>query len=134
MPCDDAVTPTLVSRTGGKPSPEQDTEHAPRPASVVQHERSGAWVVAAHGAYDMDSIAPLADALETAAGKHPKVVLDASGVTFADSTFLNMLIRAHQAGPLRVVAPSRQLQRLLEVTGVDAILEVRGTVGDAAVS
>ncbi|MEU0674618.1 STAS domain-containing protein [Streptomyces sp. NPDC006172] len=134
MPCDDAVTPTLMSRTGGKPSPEQDTERAPQVASVVQHERCGAWVVAARGAYDMDSIAPLADALEAGARKHPKVVLDASGVTFADSTFLNVLIRAHQAGPLRVVAPSRQLQRLFEVTGVDTVLEVRGTVGDATVS
>ncbi|MFJ8945107.1 STAS domain-containing protein [Streptomyces sp. NPDC102395] len=134
MPCDEAVTPTLMSRTGGKPSPEQDAEDAARAPSVVQHETSGAWVVAARGAYDMDSITPLADALETAAGKHSKVVLDASGVTFADSAFLNMLIRAHQAGPLRVVAPSRQLQRLFEVTGVDTVLEVRGTVADAALS
>ncbi|MEU0057833.1 STAS domain-containing protein [Streptomyces sp. NPDC006334] len=134
MPCDEAVTPTLMSRTGGKPSPDQDTGDAARAPSVVQHETSGAWVVSARGAYDMDSITPLADALETAAGKHPKVVLDASGVTFADSTFLNVLIRAHQAGPLRVVAPSRQLQRLFEVTGVDAVLEVRGTVAEAALS
>ncbi|MFH0521385.1 STAS domain-containing protein [Streptomyces sp. M41] len=99
---------------------------------MLQYELRGAWVVAAHGAYDMDTIAPLADALETAVRKHPKVVLDASGVTFADSTFLNLLIRTHQVGTLRVAAPSRQLQRLCEITGADRVLELRGTVEDAA--
>jgi anti-anti-sigma factor len=126
--------PTLMSNTGGKPSPGQTAEPAWEGASVLQYERHGAWVVAAYGSYDMDSIRPLADALESAAQKHPKVILDASGVTFADSTFLNLLIRIHQTGTLRVVAPSQQLQRLCEITGVDAILEMRGTVDDAALS
>jgi anti-anti-sigma regulatory factor len=54
---------------------------------VVQYERGGVWVVVAHGAYDLDSIGRLTQALETAAAKHPRVIVDASGVTFADSTF-----------------------------------------------
>ncbi len=134
MPSDEAVMPTLMSNTGGKPLPERATGHTSEGPAVLQYEWRGAWVVAAHGAYDMHSITPLADALETAAKEYPKVVLDASGVTFADSTLLNLLILAHQAGPLRVVAPSPQLQRLCEITGVDSILEIRGTVDDAALS
>lgn len=50
------------------------------PATVVQYERNGAWVVVAHGAFDMDSISRLAEALETATQKHPRVV-DTSGVS-----------------------------------------------------
>ncbi|WP_324605813.1 MULTISPECIES: STAS domain-containing protein [unclassified Streptomyces] len=101
---------------------------------MLQYEWRGACVIAAHGSYDIDSITPLANALETAVSKHPKVVLDASGVTFADSTFLNLLILTHQAGSLRVVAPSPQVQRLCEITGVDGLLEMRATVDDAALS
>ncbi|MEU0008002.1 STAS domain-containing protein [Streptomyces sp. NPDC006314] len=101
-------------------------------AAVVQYAWRGTWVVVARGSYDMQSITPLTDALETAARKHPKVVLDASDITFADSTLLNLLILTHQATDLRVAAPTQQVQRLLEVTGVDTILKVGATVEDAA--
>ncbi|MET7271101.1 STAS domain-containing protein [Streptomyces flaveolus] len=99
---------------------------------VVQYEWCGAWVVGARGAYDMNSITPLADVLDTAAQEHPKVVLDASGITFADSTLLNLLILTRQATDFRVAAPTQQLSRLLELTGVDTVLKVRETVEEAA--
>ena len=134
MSWDEAAKPALTSDTGGTPLPEKTTEHVSGGGAVRQYAWRGAWVVAAHGSYDMDSITPLADALETAARKHPKVILDASGVTFADSMLLNLLILTHQAGNLRVVAPSQQLRRLCEITGVDGLLEIRATVDDAAVS
>ena len=79
-------------------------------------------------------IAPLADALNTAVSKHSKVVLDTSGVSFADSSFLNLLILAHQAATLFVVGPGPQLQRLFEISGVDALLRVRATVEEAVAS
>lgn len=134
MPWDEAVTPALMSDAGGTAMPERAAEPAPQGTSVSQYEWRGAWVIAAHGSYDMDSTTPLADALEAAVGKHPKVVLDASGVTFADSTFLNLLILTHQTGTLRVVAPSPQVRRLCEITGVDGLLEMRATIDDAALS
>nr|WP_307123030.1 STAS domain-containing protein [Streptomyces sp. B1I3] len=98
---------------------------------MVQYERQGAWVVAAYGSYDVDSIRPLAEALTAATRKHPNVVLDASGVTFADSSLLNLLLVTHRAVPLCVAAPGPQLRRLLEITGVDTVLEVRATVEEA---
>ncbi|MFF4401537.1 STAS domain-containing protein [Streptomyces sp. NPDC001480] len=134
MPWEEAVMPTLTSSTGGMPALEQATGHAAHGAAVLQYEWHGVPVVAARGEYDMGSIAPLADALEVATRKDPKVILDASGVTFADSTFLNLLILTHQAGTLRVVAPSPQVQRLCEITGADSFLEIRGTLEDAVVS
>ncbi|MFE5634012.1 STAS domain-containing protein [Streptomyces sp. NPDC056543] len=101
---------------------------------MQQYAWRDAWVIVARGEYDMGSITPLADALADAIEKHPRVVLDASGITFADSTMLNLLIVTHQAGALRVAAPAPQVQRLLKITGVDAYLQVRDTVDDAAIS
>ncbi|MCC8340672.1 STAS domain-containing protein [Streptomyces sp. R1] len=101
-------------------------------ATVVQYERCGAWVVSPRGPYDMSTITQLADALDTAAKEHPKVVLDASGITFADSALLNLLILTHQAAEFRVAAPPRQLRRLLQLTAVDTVLKIRETVDDAA--
>ncbi|MFJ8595833.1 STAS domain-containing protein [Streptomyces sp. NPDC093598] len=126
--------PALTRDIGGEPLREPAAAYASGGAAVSQYEWRGAWVVTARGSYDMDTITPLADALETAAKKFPKVVLDASGITFADSTLLNLLILTHQAGTLRVVAPSPQLRRLCEITGVDSILEIRDTVDAAAAS
>ncbi|WP_241989913.1 MULTISPECIES: STAS domain-containing protein [unclassified Streptomyces] len=109
-------------------------EAAPGPVrtTVVEYEQHGVWVVMACGACDLQSIAGLEEALTTAAWKHPKVVLDASGITFADSSLLNLLIMAHRAGALRITAPRPQLQRLLGLTGLDAVLYVRATVEEAA--
>ncbi|MEU1708454.1 STAS domain-containing protein [Streptomyces sp. NPDC005706] len=133
MSWDEAVMPKLTGSVGGKQRSGQASE--PGPATALhQYECCGAWVIAAHGSYDMHSIPPLADALDAAARKHPKVVLDASDVDFADSSFLNLLILAHRTGTLRVAAPPEQLQRLFEITGTDTVLEIRETVNDAAVS
>ncbi|MFF3208652.1 MULTISPECIES: STAS domain-containing protein [unclassified Streptomyces] len=75
----------------------------------------------AHGDYDTNTIAPLEEALDTAARRHPRVVVDVSGVSFADSTFLNLLLRIHHMTSLRGAGPPRQLRHLLEITGTDNI-------------
>ncbi|MFJ3622576.1 STAS domain-containing protein [Streptomyces iakyrus] len=134
MPWDEVGMPALTRDAGAKPLPQQAPAPTRPAAAPSQYERHGAWVVVARGAYDMDSITPLADALDAAVRKGAKVILDASGITFADSTLLNLLILTHQVGTLRVVAPSPQLRRLCEITGVDGLLEIREAVDDAAVS
>ncbi|MFF8592537.1 STAS domain-containing protein [Streptomyces sp. NPDC015220] len=134
MSWDKAVMPRLMSHVGAEQLPEQVDGPAQGGGAVIQYEWRGAWVVVAHGSYDLHSITPLADALETAARKHPKVVLDASGVAFADSALLNLLILVHRSVTLRVAAPPQQLRQLLEITGVDTVLETRETVDDAALS
>ncbi|GAA4960984.1 STAS domain-containing protein [Streptomyces heliomycini] len=101
-------------------------------AAVVQYEWCGVRVVGARGSYDSSSVTPLTDALATAARECSRVVLDASGVTFADSALLNLLILTRQATDLRVAAPTRQLRRLLQLTGVDTVLKTRETVEEAA--
>src|SRR5690349_15039676 len=71
-------------------------------AAVVQYDWCGVRVVGARGSYDSSSVTPLTDALATAARECSRVVLDASGVTFADSALLNLLILTRQATDLRV--------------------------------
>ncbi|GHH20028.1 anti-sigma factor antagonist [Streptomyces rubradiris] len=101
-------------------------------AAVAQSECRGVLVISAHGAYDMCSVKPLAEALDAAAKAHRTVVLDASGITFGDSSLLNLLILTHHETDLRVAAPTRQIRRLLEITGADTFLKVRETVEEAA--
>ena len=88
-------------------------------------------VVVACGAFDMDDIELVSDALESAAREHSPVVLDAEGITFAGSTFLTLLLRANSQTPLRVAAPSQELLQILEMTGAITLLDVRATVTDA---
>ncbi|MFF6999029.1 STAS domain-containing protein [Streptomyces sp. NPDC008313] len=98
----------------------------------MQYERCGAWIIGARGSYDACTVPPLADALRTAAKEHQRVVLDASGIAFADSALLNLLILTHQATDFRVAAPTRQLRRLLQLTGVHTVLKTGATVEEAA--
>ncbi|MGW2295704.1 STAS domain-containing protein [Streptomyces violaceorubidus] len=100
--------------------------------AVDQYAGRGAWVVAPRGACDLSSIRPVAEALGAAGEGRPKVVLDAAGITFADSSLLNLLILTRRTVDLRVAAPPQQLRRIMEITGVDGILEVRATVDEAA--
>ncbi|MFF7339837.1 STAS domain-containing protein [Streptomyces sp. NPDC008163] len=125
----EAVPAARVSGVGVSAAPSA----GPPQAVVTQYTQHGVWVVAAHGSCDAQSIARLEEVLTTAAWTRPKVVLDASGVTFADSSLLNLLILTHRAGALRVAGPGIHLQRLLRITGLDAVLYVRATVEEAAI-
>ncbi|MFF3916269.1 STAS domain-containing protein [Streptomyces sp. NPDC001852] len=115
-------------------SKEQVNGPVPESAAVLQYEWDGAWMIVAHGHYDMQNIAPLAEALEDASEKYSKVVVDASRVTFADSTFLNLLLRVRPMTALRVAEPAPQLLRVLELTGAGSVLDVRDSVEEATAS
>ncbi|MEV5602494.1 STAS domain-containing protein [Streptomyces sp. NPDC052299] len=123
-----AVPAARMSGAGASGAPSA----GPPQAEVTQYAQHGAWVVAAHGSCDAQSIARLEEALTRAAWTQPKVVLDASGITFADSSLLNLLILTHRTVALRVAGPGPHLQRLLRITGLDAVLYVRATVEEAA--
>lgn len=133
MPLGDAVTtPRCADGAGGDRAGEQGVVSVLERAAVTQYERHGACVVVPRGSYDMESIDPLAAVLAAASAEHRPIVLDASGITFADSALLNLLILTRREADLRLAAPTPQLQRILEITGVDTILKVRTTVEDAA--
>ncbi|MFH9471283.1 STAS domain-containing protein [Streptomyces clavifer] len=106
---------------------------APATAPVVaaEGEVGGHWVVRARGDLDCDSIDPLFIALWQAVAGHEVVVLDASAVTFADSSFLSLLIDVHQRTQLRVAAPRPVLLRLLRTAGVDRVIRTYTTLDEA---
>ncbi|MFF5635826.1 STAS domain-containing protein [Streptomyces sp. NPDC012825] len=134
MSPDGAVTTRRAAGAAddGREATGQPGERLPDQAAATRYEAHGAGVVVARGSYDMQTVAPLATALGTAAEEYRKVVLDVSGVTFADSSFLNLLILTHRTTDLRLAGPTPQVKRLLEITGVDTVLTVRPTVEDAA--
>ncbi|MFD3513817.1 STAS domain-containing protein [Streptomyces sp. NPDC058657] len=89
-------------------------------------------VVAVSGDFDLESCPLLLEAVTAAAGESPVVVLDLAEVAFADSTFLNLLLRAHQVTDLRLAGVSEQVRRLLHITGADQFLKLFPTAADAA--
>ncbi|MFE3660702.1 STAS domain-containing protein [Streptomyces sp. NPDC059165] len=115
-------------------SPSPSAEPVATGQVVDQYAVDGLWVVAAHGDLDLNNLPPLTDALTEASASHSTVVLDASGITFADSSFLNLVLRFHRCTTLRVAAPQAQLLRLLEITGGDQVLDIRPTLDAATVS
>ncbi|MGX1541113.1 STAS domain-containing protein [Streptomyces adustus] len=82
-------------------------------------------------AVDADSVSLLASALHEAASAYTTVVVDAAWMTFADSSVLNVLLHFHHGHRLRVARPAHQLQRVLELTGADKVLDIRPAVLEA---
>ncbi|WP_413755195.1 STAS domain-containing protein [Streptomyces sp. MMBL 11-3] len=96
-----------------------------------QYACRGAWVVAVRGDLDIDSLAGQRMRLQDTAAAVPVLVLDLSAVTFADSTFLNLLLLLRQATDLRLAGTPHWMVRLLELTGADAVLRLYPGVQDA---
>ncbi|MEU3724244.1 STAS domain-containing protein [Streptomyces sp. NPDC031705] len=97
------------------------------PRVTVRTEADGACVVVCSGEFDLDTVGELEAACGApeAAGAQ-RLVLDVSEVVFADSSFLNVLIGLRNRGPLVLEGPlPHQLHRLLEMTGVLPLFEVR---------
>ncbi|MET7503249.1 STAS domain-containing protein [Streptomyces microflavus] len=89
-------------------------------------------VIAPSGEFDLESLPPLKAQIDAAVATHGGVVLDASGITFADSSFLGLLLATHQHADLRIAAPSPVLTRLFSVA--DTVLHIHPTVQDAHTS
>ncbi|MFF1519488.1 STAS domain-containing protein [Streptomyces sp. NPDC058305] len=79
-------------------------------------------VLTPSGDLDHATIAPFAEALQTAGAHHPVVIVDLSAVTFGDSTFLNTLLHCHQLTDLRLAAVPEILLRVMEITGMHEVL------------
>ncbi len=60
------------------------------------------------------------------------MVLDASGITFADSALLNLLILTHQAADFALGRPRAATEAAAAAHRVDTVLKIRETVDEAA--
>ncbi|MGW9374068.1 STAS domain-containing protein [Streptomyces xanthophaeus] len=96
------------------------------PRVTVRPEPDGVWMVVCSGEFDLDTTGKLAAACDRDAAAVRLLVLDVTGVTFADSSFLNVLIRLHNSRSIVLAGPlPHQLERLLEMTGALALFTIR---------
>lgn len=112
-------------------SPEDSQLSAADVAVTVSYETADTCVIAVRGEIDMTTVTPPSDVLAAAALSHGRVILDASGIGFGDSSLLNLLLHVHQATDLRIVAPGHQLRSLFAITGADTVLDVRDSLSSA---
>ncbi|MCY0929061.1 STAS domain-containing protein [Streptomyces sp. H27-H1] len=101
------------------------------PRVVVRSEGDGVSVLVCSGEFDLDTAGVLRAACERASAAEI-LVLDVAQVGFADSTFLNLLLKLRKSRRLVLIGPlSEQLLRLLEMTGTLALFEIRENAPEA---
>ena len=76
------------------------------------------------GEVDMLSRAEFSAAVERVFAARGEVALDFSGVTFMDSSGLQVLCVAHANGPVRLRNLPDHVRQLLALTGLDEVLQI----------
>ncbi len=113
-----------ASRPGAAPTPD---------ALAVTLEADDQVVhVAVTGEIDLATVEVLHRELRPALALNLPMCLDMSGVSFMDSTGIAALVKVHNetiiaaAAPLTIVNASAAVRRVLELTGVDQIVNIEG--------
>ncbi|MFF5393439.1 STAS domain-containing protein [Streptomyces sp. NPDC013012] len=104
--------------------------------SAAHHMAGGVRIAALHGEIDYDAQDILRQALLPEGEPVLPVVADISGVSFMDSSGINVLLRASQQisqaqSWLRIAAPNESVRRVLSLTGADTVIDCHPTVEDA---
>ena len=107
-----------------------------RLAVAVVPDGPGRFVVTLAGELDLAASEGFWGELEPLIEPGGLVVLDGSELSFLDSSGLRVLILANRraeelGGRLRLVAPQRAVQRTLELTRANEILQTRASLDDA---
>ncbi len=109
----------------------------PERLSVRPEVVEGVRVVRVSGEIDHDVTDVLGRALTSEDGATPPhIVADLSGVTFMDSSGINVLVAAHQRasdaqGWLRIAGAQAPVSRVLHLVGIDLLIPCRPTVEQA---
>ncbi|MER5199849.1 STAS domain-containing protein [Streptomyces sp. NPDC002755] len=115
-------------------------EQADRPDrfSAVHRMVGGVRVVTVQGEIDHDVKELLSAALLSGDGAAPpsRIVADLSGVTFMDSSGINVFVTAHKAvshadGWLRIAAAQTPVLHVLSLVGIDALITCHPTLEQA---
>ncbi|MGW6929665.1 STAS domain-containing protein [Lentzea sp. NPDC054927] len=112
---------------------EEKLDHRPPVCSVHGSRQRGVPVVAVEGEVDICTAPRLGAELTAQLERHPAaLVVDLRGVTFFDSSGINVLLVAHHdAADLRVVADRAVVLRTLHVTGLDTVFRIHPTLAEA---
>ncbi|MFE2050981.1 STAS domain-containing protein [Streptomyces sp. NPDC059459] len=101
--------------------------------SVAVTSTDGIRVLAPAGEIDHHTGDQLRRALDVTGTARPRIVIDMSQVTFMDSSGINILIAAYSTvteagGWLRMAACTDSVQRVLQLVGIDDIIECHPTL------
>ncbi|WP_404200410.1 STAS domain-containing protein [Streptomyces tauricus] len=97
--------------------------------SIEDHTQDGIRILTVRGEIDDDVCPQLSTALHIEPGTQtPRLIADLSGVTFMDSTGINAFATAYHAvttagGWLRIAAPSPPVARVLNLVGLDTLID-----------
>lgn len=97
----------------------------------------GAVVLSAVGEMDVATAPALVqEAMRLIARGHDRLIIELAGVTFLDSSGINGLVRVMKSatsrgGKVVVAAPARSVARVFELTGLERLIPVVGTLGAA---
>ncbi|WP_031070775.1 STAS domain-containing protein [Streptomyces sp. NRRL S-118] len=113
-------------------------ENADRPARLSAGHRmvEGVRVVTLRGEIDHDVKDQLSEALRCEDGAPPRIVADLGGVTFMDSSGINVFVSTHQqvsgaGGWVRIAGAQEAVLRVLQLVGVDAVIPCHPTIEQA---
>jgi anti-sigma B factor antagonist len=89
-------------------------------------DENGTPVVYLSGELDLTNAGELSAAIDAALASHPgRLVLDASGLAFMDSSGIVLLVSATQrVQEVQVRDPSPVVRRLIELTGLSNVLRI----------
>ncbi|MFG3035022.1 STAS domain-containing protein [Streptomyces sp. NPDC048253] len=117
-----------------------DIENAGRPDrfSAVHRMVDGVRIVTVQGEIDHDVKELLGAALLSGYGEAPpsRIVVDLSGVTFMDSSGINVFVTTHKAvssneGWLRIAAAQTLVLHVLRLVGIDTFITCHPTLEQA---
>ncbi|MCL6671920.1 MULTISPECIES: STAS domain-containing protein [Streptomyces] len=96
----------------------------------------GIHVISLAGEIDRDSAEVLRDALPRPDATLLRVVVDLGQVSFLDSTGINLFISTHNTfaqngGWLRLAAPTASVLRVLQIVGIDTVIDCCPTLRQA---
>ncbi|GHH66124.1 anti-anti-sigma factor [Streptomyces umbrinus] len=114
-----------------------DTHGAPsRQLSIGHTTIDGIRVVTLHGEIDYTVKHALTEALMPRHAAPQRTIVDLSGVTFMDSSGINIFIAAHQAATdrqawLRIAGAQESVRRVLQLVGLDQLIPCYPTLEQA---
>jgi anti-sigma B factor antagonist len=110
---------------------------SPTPFEISSEPVNGARVVKVAGELDIETHEKLADQL-TGEAQHGAIVVDLSACEFIDSSGIRALLLGRRAAGAEedssrfaIAAPSQQVLRILEMTGLDTTVPVHASLDEA---
>lgn len=98
--------------------------------SAIRQDPDGGTTVVLRGELDHDGVADVENDVRWAVSNaQVRFSIDCSGITFVDSAGLRLIIQAQMMAvdghvPFGLVRPSQNVVRLLEMTGLDDLIQV----------